>query len=527
MNTHTFALAVLLTSPGAAQAPAAQPAQSPAEKRGLLTASEGATPGYTLFAPLQSHTTYLIDNAGNVAHEWTSDAPPGQSVYLLENGHLLRTERVESATFFGGGQGGRVREFDWGGKLVWEYQCADETKLQHHDIEPLANGNVLVIAWEMKSEAEALAAGRDPALLTAREMWPDMVLEIEPVRPSGGKVVWEWHAWDHLVQDFDKTKANFGDVAASLGRIDLNVGSRPARAPREESEELARLRKLGYVGDEPPQRRDGPMDGGMPTGMRGGDWMHTNAIDYEPKLDLILLSIHETSEIWVIDHSTTSAEARTSSGGRYGKGGDILWRFGNPSAHRGGAERALWGQHDAQWITTGLPGAGHILLFNNGSRGERASSSVDEIAVDLSAKAFENGARPAATLAWTYTAPEIFSERISGAQRLANGNTLACAGESGRVREVDASGAIVWDFLSTLGGDKPMPMGRGRPTGRPGERDGREREGEERRGPPPGAGPPGGDFPGRRGPSPNGMFRAWRYAPDYAGVAALAKPKSE
>jgi len=60
------------------------------EGKGLIQCKNGAFEGYTLFAPLRSTKTYLIDMQGKVVHTWKSMAPPGNAVYLLGNGHLLR-----------------------------------------------------------------------------------------------------------------------------------------------------------------------------------------------------------------------------------------------------------------------------------------------------------------------------------------------------------------------------------------------------------------------------------------------------
>src|SRR6185295_1871759 len=108
------------------------------------------------------------------------------------------------------------------------------------------------IAWELRSAEETLAAGRNPNAESGEEMWPDMLLEIEPCLPSGGKIVWEWHAWDHVIQDHDATKANFGEVALHPERIDLNADRKPARLSSEESAEQERLRVLGYGGGGSP-----------------------------------------------------------------------------------------------------------------------------------------------------------------------------------------------------------------------------------------------------------------------------------
>ena len=62
----------------------------------------------------------------------------------------------------------------------------------------------------------------------------------------------------------------------------------------------------------------------------------------------IMLSVFEFSELWVIDHSTKTAEAAIHEGGRSGKGGDLLYRWGNPRAYRAGTvkDQKLFGQHN-------------------------------------------------------------------------------------------------------------------------------------------------------------------------------------
>jgi hypothetical protein len=59
-------------------------------------------------------------------------------------------------------------------------------------------------------------------------------------------------------------------------------------------------------------------------------WNHMNSIDYNPTFDQIAMSVRGNSEVWIIDHSTTTAQAKGHTGGKYGKGGDLLYRYGNP-----------------------------------------------------------------------------------------------------------------------------------------------------------------------------------------------------
>ena len=231
-----------------------------------------------------------LDNDGTVVHSWTSDFAPGLSTYLLEDGSLMRTASLQGPDqdFIAGGAGGRMEQWSWDGELLWEFEYSSSSYQLHHDIEVLPNRNVFMIAWEVVSEEDALAAGRDSSLVNQGELWPDHIVEVEPTGSSGGNIVWEWHAWDHLVQDHDSTKENFGVVADHPELIDVNFES----------------------------------------GQLNAGWTHINSIDYNADLDQILLSVHGFSEVWVIDHSTTTEEAAGHSGGDSGAGGDLLYRQG-------------------------------------------------------------------------------------------------------------------------------------------------------------------------------------------------------
>lgn len=429
---------------------------STARTVGLLRHESGSFQGYTLFAPMGSGDTYLIDNDGSAVHSWSSAYPPGLSAYLLEDGSLLRTAattRGPDAVFGTGGAGGRVERISWHGTVAWTYDYADADHQLHHDIEVLPNGNVLMIAWERKTAAEAVAAGRDPSRLSDGELWPDHVIEVQPDGADGGQVVWAWHAWDHLVQDQYPTRANYGDVAAHPELIDLNFATE-----------------------------------------KGADWNHVNSIDYDATLDQILLSVHSFGEIWVIDHSTTTAEAAGHTGGRSDRGGDLLYRWGNPQTYGAGdaADQRLFAQHDARWIEADRPGAGRILVFNNGQ--QRGHSSVDEL--DPPVQGDGSYARSAGAaygpvdLTWSYTAPvpaDFLANHISGAHRLPNGNTLICDGPLGTFFEVTAAGEMVWEYVNPVTTNGILSFDEAIPTGSGGQQ--------------------------------NSVFRAERYGPDHPGFA--------
>ena len=176
---------------------------------GVFVNTEDAFTGYTLFAPMSNPNTYLIDNNGELINSWESINPPGKSVYLLENGQLLRTEEVKNNYINAGGAAGKVMTMDWDGTVTWQFIYSDSLHRAHHDIAPMPNGNVLMISWELKSKDEAIAAGRDTALLKDNKLWPDEIIEIKPLSADSSEIVWEWHSWDHLIQDYDSTKANY------------------------------------------------------------------------------------------------------------------------------------------------------------------------------------------------------------------------------------------------------------------------------------------------------------------------------
>ena len=419
MNHLNFRALTLFVSIAASALSATGIAQTPTV--GVLRHEAGVSPGYTLFAPMGSKITYLIDPDGRQVHKWEAADRPGHAAYLLPNGHLLRAQVTPLVqTFNSGGAGGAVQEFDWDGTLLWDFTWSNAQHRSHHDICPMPNGNVLLISWELKTRPDYLANGRDPANGGGGPMWPDFIIEIKPTGPSTGDVVWEWHAYNHLIQDFDSTKANFGKPAENPQLIDINIYNKTI------------------------------------------DWMHSNAIDYNPELDQVLLSAHNFAEVWVIDHSTTTAEAATHKGGTLNMGGDLLYRWGNPRNYRAGnaANQHFYGQHDAHWLTAGLRGAGNLLVFNNGlNRPDGKYSSVEEITTPIRPDHLYEWT-PGTAFApsaptWIFTATpreSMYSDNISSVQRLPDGNTMICIGASGHFLEIDTSGNIVWEYVNPVTG---------------------------------------------------------------------------
>lgn len=365
--------------------------------------------GQILYSPCYNTATYLRENTGTLNHTWSSSFMPGVMVRWFGDGIIYRTIRVGVGPG-GGGAGGGIQKVLWDGTVVWDFRYNTNGLLSHHDLRILPNGNVLLIAWETKTRTECINAGRNPNLVTTQGLMPDHIIEVKPTDSSSGEIVWEWHVWDHLIQDYDFSKANYGVVEDHPELVDINYVTSTFK-----------------------------------------DLMHTNSIDYNEEFDQILISIRYYNEIWIIDHSTTTAEAASHTGGNYGKGGDLLYRWGNPQAYDRGtsSNRKLYEQHDTQWIDKGYPGEGNILIFNNGV--SRGYSTVDEI----TPPADENGtyyiesdeAFGPTSQTWIYKpTPSFYASHISGANRLKNGNTLICNGETGKLFEVTSEGSTVWQY---------------------------------------------------------------------------------
>lgn len=370
----------------------------------------GATDGFTLFSPAGNGITYLINNCGQVVNTWESAYNPGASVYMLSDGSIIRAGSVEGARLGEPGVGGVFERISWEGDIIWSWQYSNDQVNAHHDFHVRDNGNIILIAWELKTEIEAIDAGRDPSTLSGDELWPDHIIEIEPMPNNGAQIVWEWYAWDHLIQDFDDTKENFGVVEDNPGKIDINY----------------------RMNDEP-------------------DWNHLNSIHFNEEKDLLALSSPFFNEIWIIDRNTTTEEAQ-------GTKGDLLFRWGNPAAYKQGttADQKLFFQHTVEFLEDGLGFDDNLIIFNNGrGRSPNEYSSVDFINPYNSAGEFfmEGSIFGPSDLEASYqrnNPTDLFASFISGAQLLSNGNLLIDDGPNGTFIEVDFQDNEYWKYISPI-----------------------------------------------------------------------------
>ena len=334
--------------------------------------------------------------------------------YLLPDSTLVYPYRVESPTMGAGGVGGGISKYSWNGDLLWNFEISNNTYQHHHDVEPMPNGNILVIAWERKTADEAYAVGRQSIDNSLNEMWAEAILEVEPVGTDDANIVWEWHIWDHLIQDVDTSLSNYGVIADHPELQDVNYGNAGSN-----------------------QGPGGP----------NGDWKHMNAVSYNESLDQIVLSSRHHDEIYIIDHSTTAEEAGGHTGGIYGMGGDYLYRWGNPQTYNRGtnSDHLLSSPHGVNWIPEGYPGEGNLILFNNNYSSN--TSAVFEIMTPLN----ENGTydidagQPYGpdNPVW-FHAGGFHTQMQGGAFRQPNGNTLVTDCDDAYMFEVTQDHQVVW-----------------------------------------------------------------------------------
>jgi hypothetical protein len=369
--------------------------------------------GYILTGAYAGKSTVLIDKTGKFVHTWEHsrliDSVNGYSCYLLKNGNLLRTAQVANVKKIAGAMPwqGAINEIDPAGRLVWRYALSNDTFTLHHDIKPLPNGNVLATCFMVQTKAQMAAVGVDTNLLRSsggsKFILSEKLIEIKPRYPEGGDIVWQWVMFDHVVP---KAQAAAHPELISGGIVSALYNTT--------------------------------------------QWVHLNGLDYCPETDLIVFSSRVFSECFVIDHATTTEEAKGHTGGRRGKGGDILYRWGKPANYGAIGATKISCLHCPNWIPKGYPGEGNIIFFHNNETG-MDGSQVIEIApprdgcgnFTLTSGAPFGPSQPT----WMAAPGDSFTSiYMSSAFRLPNGNTLAhLAYPRNNVMDFEAS-STVWEI---------------------------------------------------------------------------------
>ncbi len=379
--------------------------------------------GYTVYIARETGVT-LIDMNGKVVRMWKGlhGFPPR----LLPGGHVMGSLGVRSEKF-GHMDQTDVVQLDWEGNLVWKFDRYEYIEdpgekpmwmARHHhdyqregspvgyyapDLKPLVeNGNTLILAHKNVTNPK----------ISDKPLMDDVIYEVT----WEGDIVWEWVCSDH----FDEM--GFSEAAKNL---------------------LARNPNM-VVGK-------GEM----------GDWMHINSVstlgpnrwydagDERFHPDNIIWDGRQTNIIAIIDKKTSK----------------IVWQLG-PDYDRSEALKNLgWiiGQHHAHMIPRGLPGAGNILVFDNGGfagfgiPNPGSPTGLNNALRDYSRVLEINPLT--LEIIWQYSYVEagaipklnnylFYSPLISSAQRLPNGNTMITEGGNGRIFEVTANHQMVWEYIS-------------------------------------------------------------------------------
>ena len=389
-------------------------------------------PGLVLFSQSQGQgpsKTILLNNLEQKIKIWNHVESAIGVPHLNTDGSII-LQLKSTDHYFGntrGPIGGVFKKIDYNGDIKWSFDFYNENYHPHHDFEILPNGNILTIGWEKKSFSEGINAGR---INIENQIWPLVIHEIKPLINGDIEIIWKWHLWDHLIQDQDSSLNNYGIIKNHPELIDINIGS--FTNPNE------------------------------------GDWLHTNSIAYNEQYDQIIFSSRHLCEIYIIDHSTTIVEASEHTGGNSNKGGDILYRWGNPINYGRGTinDQKLNAQHGAHWIPQSFPGSGNIIMFNNnpsdtaGTSNQFGNSSVVELAPPIDGEGnyiiSDSLSFGPIDYEWEYGGDNtFFSHFQSGAYRLLNGNTIITSTQEKNIFEIDSLGNKVWEYDLELSDTHP------------------------------------------------------------------------
>ena len=372
--------------------------------------------GVTIYSPSRAYNSYvsfsamdgkthLIDMNGNEVHQWPYYAVPGQVIdpQLIggKRGHVL-VQLSGNGDVRGGIFGNKtVGELDWDGNKIWEWgtQAPGGSARQNHDWGKLANGNTLLVVAIPSHIKE----------LSDYEIGDQGIYEVAP----DGNIVWKWVASEHL-NEFGFSEDGIKYLHHLLSKDGGSV--------------------WGYL-EINDMKVLGP-----------NHWYDEGDKRFNP--NNIIIDSRKGNFIAIIDKETKKIVWRLGpyfDGSNDSPDGRLL----NKNLPR--PVDQIVGQHDAQIIPEGLPGAGNLLVFDDqgdagfppASLGIYAGSRILEI--DPVKKEIvwqytgENSNRPV----WSF-----YSSFISSARRLPNGNTLIDEGMNGRFFQITPTGEIVWEYLN-------------------------------------------------------------------------------
>ena len=377
--------------------------------------------GFTVLSPLGTPAVLVIDMNGNVVKRWEDvNNSAGGPARVLPGGIVMsasgaRPPHQESLALI-------RRDFD--GKDLWQFSRSEQiatreggmvwSARQHHDWQldsfpagyyspentPNVNsGNTLILTHTDRMQPKVADV----------MLGDDRLIEVS----SKGEIVWDWVASDHIDE--------LGFAPDARSAIKAARSFNKARG----SYDWLHVNSATYVGPN--------------------QWFDKGDMRFAP--NNVIISSREASLLAIV-----------------GRDGKIVWRLGPDfsASKELRAIRQIIGQHHAHLIPKGLPGAGNLLVFDNGgSSGYGFANPIAPDGVGAFARATSRvlEINPVTLeLVWSYTNPRFFSTNISSAQRLLNGNTLITAGAGGRLFEVTKEGTIVWEYMFPMfAGAGPNP----------------------------------------------------------------------
>ncbi len=369
--------------------------------------TSGQFDGYVLYNNQNQTTAYLLNAAQQIERTWSLPTSANYAMALKPNGNIVRGAVNTGNALNAAAVGGRLQEFDPNGQLVWDFVYSSSSYVTHHDICLMPNGNVLMIAYFVRTNAQLQALG----YTGNSEKWPDRIIEVQQ-NGTGGEIVWQWDMLDRFIQYVDPAKPGYLPIADHPERLNINVAVAAMGGP-----------------------------GG------GGDWFHVNGIDYNPDLDQVAFSSRLLSEIFIIDHSTTTAEAAGHTGGNSGMGGDFLFRWGKPANYNTAGTQTIAGAvHDVRWILPGRPNAGYLQFVNNVA-GAGNSTVIDAVNPERDGYLYPRTPGTAFgpfTYDWRHSCLAD-SPGQSASDRMPDGNTFVALSDS-YMYEVNDQGTVVWQY---------------------------------------------------------------------------------
>jgi len=386
--------------------------------------------GYVIFGLPSNQGTLLIDMNGNEVRRWEGiDAGPGPA-RILPGGFVI-------------GATGPRRPFqealalvqqDWDGNEVWRFDRLEKALFKKDAEDENDEGELLWAArqhhdWQREGDpvgyyspsSEPQTAGGRTLLLahksvvnlqvSDKQLGDDYVYEVS----WDGDILWDWLASDHVDE--------FGLSEDARNVIHRAEGFNEQRG----SYDWLHINAMAYVGPN--------------------QWFDSGDERFNP--ENIMLSIRRPNVIAIVDRS-----------------GAVVWRMG-PDYRMSEAWSEIGqmiGHHHPHIIPKGLPGAGNLLVFDNGGEsgygyanpaapnGVRSVRRHSSRVLEINPVTFEK--------VWEYSVPggqsfRFFSHYVSAAQRLPNGNTMITEGADGRVFEVTSEGDIVWEYVSPFLNDEP------------------------------------------------------------------------